>query len=369
MVRDIVVIVCLGLFVLLGSILSIVYSKKLYTVSGVLFQYLREPSLLVERRLMVRDIVVIVCLGLFVLLGSILSIVYSKKLYTVSGVLFQYLREPSLLVERRLMVRDIVVIVCLGLFVLLGSILSIVYSKKLYTVSGVLFQYLREPSLLVERRLMVRDIVVIVCLGLFVLLGSILSIVYSKKLYTVSGVLFQYLREPSLLVERRLMVRDKVVIVCLGLFVLLGSILSIVYSKKLYTVSGVLFQYLREPSLLVERRLMVRDKVVIVCLGLFVLLGSILSIVYSKKLYTVSGVLFQYLREPSLLVERRLMVRDIVVIVCLGLFVLLGSILSIVYSKKLQNQDQHVGASLLIVFPTAGIILYAGFLIVSTHSD
>ena len=63
------------------------------------------------------------------------------------------------------------------------------------------------------------------------------------------------------------------------------------------------------------------------------------------------------------------MVRDIVVIVCLGLFVLLGSILCIVYSKKLQNQDQHVGASLLIVFPTAGIILYAGFLIVSTHSD
>ena len=59
------------------------------------------------------------------------------------------------------------------------------------------------------------------------------------------------------------------------------------------------------------------------------------------------------------------MIRDVILIVCLGLFVLIGSIVCIVYSKKLQMANQHVGASLLIVFPTAGIILYAGFLIVS----
>ena len=64
--------------------------------------------------------------------------------------------------------------------------------------------------------------------------------------------------------------------------------------------------------------------------------------------------------------ERRLMIRDIIIIVSLGLFVVVGSILCVIFSKKLQDADRDVASSLLIVFPTTGVILYMGFLIVSS---
>ena len=79
----------------------------------------------------------------------------------------------------------------------------------------------------------------------------------------------------------------------------------------------------------------------------------------------------QYLKEPGLSRERRLMTRDIIIVLSLGLFVVIGSILCVYFSKRLQDTDRDVGASLLIVFPTAGVILYMGFLMVSTdcHKD
>ena len=59
------------------------------------------------------------------------------------------------------------------------------------------------------------------------------------------------------------------------------------------------------------------------------------------------------------------MIRDIIIIISLGLFVVIGSILCVIFSKRLQDKDQDAASALLIVFPTTGVILYMGFLIVS----
>ena len=61
------------------------------------------------------------------------------------------------------------------------------------------------------------------------------------------------------------------------------------------------------------------------------------------------------------------MIRDIIIIISLGLFVVIVSILCVIFSKRLQDKDQDAASALLIVVPTTGVILYMGFLIVSKN--